>query len=271
MPGWVYGELDISGDLSSILKKRSYKSDLKHIKKYHLDYEIINDPSILHDWYYTMHIPFIKNVHGSAAIIIDFDQVRRKFKKCDLFFITQNGEKIAGGLIVVSKHNINYWFLGIKDGNFEYVKNGAINALYYLSIIHYKEKSIKNIEMGPSRSFLKDGVLQYKKNRSMRIANPSRTFLLINPLSNARSVKGFFLNNPMIVMNRKRLHGIIFAEDNLIFNDEYYEKIIRDYYIKGLARLIIFVSGEVHDKIFKTIPAKYADIISIKSIESHLN
>jgi hypothetical protein len=268
MPGWIYGELDISGDLSSFLRKRSYKSDKRRIKKNKFKYEIINDLSILHDWYYKMHIPFIKKVHGPAAIIIDFDEVKRKFGRCDLFFITKNNEKIAGGLIVVSKHNVNYWFLGIKDGNFNYVKDGAIGALYYLSILHYKKIGIKNIEMGPSRSFLKDGVLKYKKNRTMRITNTSKTFFLINPLLNTDSVKGFFINNPMIVENKKRLIGIIFVENHQLFNDEFYDKIVRDYYIKGLSRLTIYVYGKLNEKIHETIPSQYSDILTIKSMDN---
>jgi hypothetical protein len=268
MPGWVYGELDISGDLSSFMNKRSYKSDKRKVRKYDLKSEVINEKTILHDWYYNMHVPFIKKVHGPAAIIIDYDQVKKKFKKCDLFFITQRHEKIAGGLIVVSKKRVNFWFLGIKDGNFDYVRDGAIGALYYLSILYYKEKGIKKIEMGPSRSFLDDGVLKYKKNRYMRIANTSKTYFLIKPLITTPGVKGFFLKNPMIVMNKKTLNGIIFADNDQLFNENYFDEIIREYYIKGLSKLHILVYGSVDENIRQTIPPEYSKIITINSIEN---
>ncbi len=268
IPSWIDGDVDISEENALLYKCGSIKSDIRKIRKYDLKFEINNEFTQLDNFYYQMYQPYILRIHDDRAFIDPFDLFKEKRNNSDLLLIKRNEEYLAGTLLTYSKNTANLWRLGIKDGNLEYVKDGVIGALFYYSIQYVKEKGYKKVNFGPSRPFLNNGIIQFKMKRGLPIADKSKDGLLIKPLSDNAAVKGFFLNNPFIYINKASLYGAFFIRDDQRFSNEDFERIYKEYYVTGLSKLVIYRIREQNGIENVTIPSEFADKIEISSSES---
>jgi len=92
--------------------------------------------------------------------------------------------------------------------------------------------------------------------------------LIIKPLSRADGVKGFFINNPFIYEDKTGLNGAIFVPGNRSLSKEDFAKIYKDYYIKGLSKLVVYRFGEVDSKTPVAVPEEFSDRITMCTVES---
>ena len=268
VPCWVEGEVDISDENCALIHSNSsVKSDIRRIRKNKLNFEITNELQHFHNFYYHMYVPHITKAHGDTAFIMDYDFLENKFKNGDLLLIKKEKESIAGMMLIYPKNKARLLYLGIKDGNSDYVIDGAIGATFYFSVQYLKEKGYKNVSFDLSRTFLKDGVLQYKKKWGLQIVDTSKMGLIIKPLLETSGLRGFFSNNPLIFLGGMKLHGAIFVEDDQSFSKEYFEQILKDYYLKGLAKLFIFQFGKLDNKRGEIVPSEFHDKIEICSTD----
>lgn len=270
IPFWVYGEFDFSVDNSSFFKKETLKSDVRKIRRNNLHYEVTDEPNQLHNFYYNMYTPYIVKAHGNRARIWSYDTVKRELRKHGKLLLVKKGkEYIAGILLRYKKNNrVKLCVLGIKDGNINYVKDGAIAALIYFSAHYSAEKGFARIDIGGSSSFLKDGASRYKKKWNQRISNKAKWGLLIKPLSKTDGMKGFFLNNPFIYKDKAGLNSALFIASDQSFAEEDFAKIYKDYYIEGLSKLVIYRFGEADSGLRHIVPPEFSDKITIRSAES---
>ncbi len=244
IPCWVSGEIDIATAINSLTTRESLKSDLRRIRKNKLCFELTNELSQLNYFYYNMYLPYITKAHGNEAIVMDYDFIANRFKGCDLMLVKKDKEYIAGVLIISTKTKARLWYLGVKDGNSNYIKDGALGALYYFSIFHLKGKGFKRLGSGLTRPFLKDGVLQYKKKWGLRIHSGFSSSFLVKQLSETTGTRGFFLNNPFIYSEKNKLNSAIFLESAKPICKSDFEKLYNDYYLEGISKLFIYRYGE---------------------------
>ena len=106
------------------------------------------------------------------------------------------------------------WLLGIKDGDQSYFKEHASTACYYFASCYLQAQGYRNVHLGGSRAFLNDGVLQFKKRRGLRVLNRSEGGLVIKVISASDGLKGFFLRNPFVYVDRGELCGAIFVDND---------------------------------------------------------
>jgi len=270
IPFWVRGKLNTSVDTPSLVKNESLKSDLRRIRRNKLHFEVTNEVTQFDNFYHHMYLPYITKSHGDSALIMKYDYVKRFLGECDLLLVKKENEYIAGMLIAYTytKNRARLWCLGVKDGNSDYVKDGAIGAILYFSLLHLKEKGYKKVGVGGSRAFLKDGVLRYKKKWGQKIVGTHKIGFLIKPLSKTAAVKGFFLNNPFIYVHNNQLNGAIFAEAGQSFSKENIQKFYKDYYLDGMSKLFIYRFGQGHSGSCEIVPPEFSDRITVCSAES---
>jgi hypothetical protein len=268
IPFWVFGEVDISVDTSSLIRNDSLKSDLRRIRKNKLHFELTNEPAQFDNFYHNMYLPYIAKAHGNRAVIMKYDFMKREFGNCDLLLIKKEKEYIAGILVAYTENRVRLWSLGVKDGNSDYVRDGAIGAVFYFSVLHLQEEGYKRINFGASRAFLKNGVLRYKKKWYQKIVGTSKMGFLIKPLSKTVAVKGFLLNNPFIYVDKMKPNGAIFAEAAQSFSEKDFQKLYKDYYLNGMSKLFIYRFEQGHSKSREIVPPEFSDRITICSAES---
>ena len=268
IPSWVSGEIDIS----SHTKSDSVKTDMRRIRKNNLHFEVTNGLSQFDDFYHNMHVPYIAKTFGNRAVIASYDFMRREFRKHglynDLLLIKREEEYIAGILLGYTKNAVHLHSVGVRDGNLDYVKDGAIGALFYFPAVYSKEKGYSKVNFGLSRAFLKDGVLQFKKKRGMQIVDASKIGFLIEVLSKTVGVKGFFLNNPFIYIDKMRFKAAIFVPSDQSFSREDFARIYKDYYLRGLSKLVIYRIGEANSGTWGVVPSEFSDTVAMCSADS---
>ena len=244
IPLWISGEIEILDKKPECFKKETLRSDLRKIEKNNLSFEVTNDLSHLHNFYWNMYYPYITKRHGNVAFVMSYEAMEHKFKKCELLLIKKGSEYIAGILLVYSKQGVRLWSLGIKDGSREYISDGAMGALFYFSYLYLRQKGYKKINLGGSRPFLHDGVLRYKAKWDQKIVRADARGLLVKPLLNSARVKGFFLNNPFIFQQKDCLNVALFVEGTQLLGDKEFSRILKKYYLPGISKIFIYLFGE---------------------------
>jgi hypothetical protein len=251
IPLWLRGRVEIP----IIATNESLKEDLRRIRKNKLEYLISKKPEDIYDFYHNMYIPTTRNRHQERGIEHGYDEVIQKVTdgKCELLFVIQEGLAIAGILIITDEKAPGLWSTGIRNGEQIYFKSRATAATYYFSSKYLKEKGFEEMGMGWTRSFLNDGVLQFKKKFNQRLIGSTRKGFIFKFLSSSKGLKGFLINNPFIYKrNNQFIGGVFMADDKQLFSDDF-EKFKKLYDMNGLADLTFFQFND-SDGIFSELP-----------------
>jgi hypothetical protein len=218
IPEWITCEIDLSNEIGSRSKsKRTLKTNIRKIKRGNFTYSITKDIAAFDFFYYYMHLPYISKRHGDSAFKMSYLDIRKSFENGELLQIKEKG-KIVAGVIIDYKimHDMpRITKLGVLNGDFNYVKRGALSALYYYTIRYLKEKKYKKLSLGSTRPFLSDGVLQHKLNWGAKIVCETSNAFLLSLVSKKKCLKKFLLNNPFILKNRNNLSLAIFSDQNI--------------------------------------------------------
>jgi hypothetical protein len=268
IPLWVHGKIDVP---LSLLKK-SVKSDLKKITREKFSFEVTTEESKVKNFYNNMYLPYVNQRHGNMAIPTEYKYVKQYLKigACDLMFVKRKSEYIAGLLILYEKSGPRLWLLGIKDGDQCYLKDHAGTACYYLASSYLQEQGYGSVNLGGSRAFLNDGVLQFKKKWGFRLVGKSEGGFLIKPVFGSTGFKGFFHRNPFIYMDQKRLCGAIFVENDQDCCSKSFEKLCKGLWLNGLSTLNIYRFSDVACADGMTVSPEILDKMTIRVADQPL-
>ena len=269
VPLWVGGAVDLSGDPSSLVKTHNQKEDVRRIRKNNLEFEVTTDPAKYDFFYEVMYMPYITKVHGNAALPMRYETMKGKADKSELLLVKKGDESIAGVILLFETNIPQYWSFGVRDGNCEHLRTGAMGAAVHFAMHYLQEKGYSRMHFGASRAFLKDGVLQFKSGRGMEVigSRKNKEGFMIKPLSLSDGVKGFLSTTPFIHFNEQGLIGAFFTESDRISSGKDIEKICRDHLLKGMDRLDIFLFGSEEDIKTQLIPAELRQKVTIRSAE----
>jgi len=215
IPAWISCEIDLCCDIGSQSRsKRTFKNNLRKIKQGNFRYSITKDPVDFHFFYHDMHLPYISKRHGHSAIKISYEEMKKSFENGELLQIKEGQEIVAGVIIDYKVMNgiPRITKLGVLRGDFNYVKRGAIIALYYYTIQYLKERNYEKFSLGSTRPFFSDGVLHHKLNWGAKIVCESSNAFLLSLLSQKKCLKSFLSSNPFIIQDRDNLNLATFSD-----------------------------------------------------------
>jgi hypothetical protein len=207
VPEWMDMSIDVSEPISKI-KSRS-ESNIYNverlIRKSRLTYEISQGKNSFEMFYNSMYIPYTKLRYNDAALIIPFREFKIMAKSSWMLLIKGKDGFIAGALLI-RKHNKFFMsILGVKDGNWEYVRSGAIGAIYYFSILEAQKRGYSELCIGGTKPFLNDGLAKFKIGMTGRFDlkfNWGRDYLWIGSGDNPEKVKNLTENQPFIYLGK---------------------------------------------------------------------
>ena len=264
IPLWVRGEIDIPITVSN----KSIKEDMRRIRKNNLTFEVTTEKSQFDRFYHDMYLPYITHRHGNRSVTTSYDKLMRYWESgtCELLLIKKENEYISGDVLIFEENSPRLLLLGIKDGNPYYLKCGAGAVGYYLASIYLAKHGYRSLHWGGSRAFLKDGVLQFKKRRGLRLISKSKAGFLVKPLSPSPGLKGFFLGNPFIYTHRGRLYAAIFVEEDEVCScAESLEDLCKSFYLNGLSKVNIYPLKVNESNPKRGVPSAFSDRITILS------
>jgi hypothetical protein len=216
IPDWISCEIDLGSDLKSqSISKHTFKNNVRKIKKCNFGYTITKDPLHFHFFYHNMYLPYLSNRHGSLGLEISFETMKISFQDGELLLIKDGEEIIAGVLIDYKIMNgiPRTTQLGILNGDFHYVKKGALIASYYYTI-EYLKKDHRKLSLGYARPFINDGLLNQKLSWGANIVCETSKAFLLCIVSHKKCLKTFLLTNPFICTDRNGLSLATFSKGN---------------------------------------------------------
>jgi hypothetical protein len=119
-----------------------------------------------------------------------------------------------------------------------------------------KERGYKWLDFGHCRSFLNDGVFNYKKRWGMEIEISKRlkNILGIKVCNYCQGVKNFLEKNPFIFINQGKLMGLVFVGKPHELSYDEVQSCVKTHSIPGLDYLVI-----VSDQGFEQKAKEFAD------------
>lgn len=239
IPAWISFIMDISIPMEKIVRRNNGKgnsANFRKISKYSYEYEVGSNEEKLHLFYHTMYLPYISARHGKLMVHTTLNRMKDILQKGELLLIKRSGEYVSGQLIYKTSPIPIVSYLGVKDGNIDLVKQGALYAVYYYTILWAKEKGYTKLDFGHCRPFLNDGVFLFKRSFGMKIQRSPQYRRLYLSISSLNSyLEQFFANNPLVHETQGVLKGLLFLKKDVPSVKEVVEVSSRKYFIPGLA------------------------------------
>ncbi len=245
MPEWVMFKLDITKPLPDGRSSRTLKDNLRKVRKYNYSYEITHDFTKLEYFYHHMYLPYARNRYGELSLVGGLRDLRKIFERGALLLVNRNNECIAGDLLQMQGNMISARYTGITDGKMEYLGQGALAACYYFAQIWAKEKGYTWVDYGHCRPFFDDGVFHHKKTWGMEIMKSTRPMLAtkavfgIKACTDNPGVLDFLAKNPCVSMDKGRLKGLIFTQEDHPLTIDEIQALEKKYYIPGIDGFVI--------------------------------
>jgi len=162
MPRWVEAVLDISMPIERVSPKKAYKEMKRIVGKNGYSYEVTRDENRFHDFYSGMYMPYVRGRFEDTAYVLSPRWYETLTRHSELLYVTTKTDIIAGVLIEYTGHGALLGYIGFKDGNEKYMKEGAQNAIIYFSVQWLQKKGYQKVSLGASKSFLNDGRMKFK-------------------------------------------------------------------------------------------------------------
>jgi len=246
IPEWVLFMFDLSKPSEKVWnlsksKNKSLRENIRKFRQHNYSYTITRDPAQFEYFYNQMYLPYVEGRFGEITAKAGFRQMERIFEKGQILLVKKGNEYVSGGVVRVEGNTVFFPFLGILGGKLEYLKGGALTALYYFTILWAKETGCKWLDFGHCRSFLKDGVFNYKKHWGMeiKISRRYRNIFGMKICNVHQGVQSFLEKDPFIFIDQEKLKGLIFIDDAYPLPLEEVESLLMTHSISGLDSLLI--------------------------------
>jgi hypothetical protein len=238
IPSFVIGEVNIPID-PVFMNKKTIKAELSKIKKHEYYYEISRDPKCFFDFYHKMIVPTKTKLFGKTSRFNPHTPESKKNR--ELLLVKEQNNVVAGVEIAYDKYGPRLAYNGVFDGNLEYRRDGALAATYYFAFQYLEEKGYKNVNLGLSKPFIRNGALRHKTKWSQRIigTEPNGGFIL-EALLDTAATRSFFCSNPFIFESRGQLNGAIFVDTEEPLCPEEFKRMDKDHFLPGLSKVVVY-------------------------------
>jgi hypothetical protein len=259
VPCWVGGDIDLVAVMARLQHSKNAKEDMRRFRKSELGYQVTTDKEAFERFYHDMYLPYIKNVYGERAFLVNMSEFSSTIEHGELLLVKQREESIAGQIILYENGCARAWIVGIKDGDRAYVKAGAIKALDHFLAVHVSERGYRRLHQGASRPFLLDGVLHHKKRRGLRITDHAERGFAIDFPVESPAAWAFLASNPFVYRQNGQYRGAVFRGGDSSPSEEELRLLVEDLYMDGMEGLSVYLAGpartpaaipaELHDKV----------------------
>ncbi len=247
IPGRVIFALDLSKELSEIWKLSKNKSlsrNIKRVKDHKYSYEITKDPAIFRYFYHKMYLPYVIKRFGKLTILTSFYYMKRIFDRGQLLLVKKGNEYVSGNVIWIHNKTVFSAYNGIKNGKIKYLKEGALAASYYFTILWAKERGYRWLDFGSNRPFLNDGIFYHKKKWGMIIKKSKKHNICFGMkiLNLNEGVLNFLVKNPFIFMDKNKFKGFILTQHKHPLTLKELKYLFKINHIPGVDCLVIICS-----------------------------
>jgi Acetyltransferase (GNAT) domain len=237
----------IDSNLIAAFRDPSTVSDLHKIQKAGFSYHLSDDEVQLESFYHTMYKPYILSRHRDAARVPSWSSFRQLRSNMELLLITQGDRVVAGAINFEYEDSYMGYANGVLNADPQLLKAGVLSAIYWFGIVEAHRRGCRQVNLGSSRPFLKNGVLAYKKKWGSQIVidkNSSEFRLFVK--GNASAAQRFFETAPLICKYNNRLISLVVLGSNIQLNDKELSSYLRACLFQGeqLSTWIVLLNDE---------------------------
>ena len=205
IPEWAAMRIFIDRPMIEICKRQvsDFSNVARLIRKYDLTYEILTDDESFKYFYERMYLPFIRKRHKNEAWIINLNSLWRSTPSPVIIAIKEGGVIVGASIIRKSGDSLSLIYLGLLDGNEDYLRHGVIGAIYYFGILEGKKMDCQYLDVGGSRPFLTDRLTEFKLGLGAKfVSEPThgRDFLWLGINDGSSAAQKFIRSNPFIYL-----------------------------------------------------------------------
>jgi hypothetical protein len=131
-----------------------------------------------------------------------------------LLKIELEGRWVAAALLIDAPGRAALMEVGVRDGDPALVRAGVLQAVYWMTLEHLRERGHGEVNLMLTPPFLRSGVMQYKLKYGPRL-KPARAgdgFLLL-PTHGAEAARRTLLREALLVSRGRGLRVLWFAAD----------------------------------------------------------
>jgi len=114
-----------------------------------------------------MVIPYAKRRFGDEAWIPSSGYLRAVRARGKLLFVTKDGERVAGACVLRGRKEAWVVAVGVRDGDIDLMRGGAIAAVYGLTIGWARGLGVRRMDFGRTSAFQLDGIARFKRKWGM--------------------------------------------------------------------------------------------------------
>ena len=238
IPTWMSAEINLPRP-RSVMKSNSVLCDLRKIRDNALECGITRDEQRFDDFYQNMYLPYVKGRYGNCALLPSREILKSQLDDGNLILVKKKGEYISGMLLNYGGARPSLRVLGVRDGNRDLVRDGAISAAFEFSLEHLETKGCRKVNPGPSRAFLHDGVLRFKRKWSQTISPSMAGKFLMKVTYDTAATRAFLQNNPFIFERFGQLRGAVFLNGGSPPAPGVFQEMSKEHFHSGLSELIV--------------------------------
>ena len=161
-----------------------------------------------------------------------------------LLQVMRDDQFIAGVTIIFQRNVPELKDSGVLNGSSELKKAGAISATYLFAMDYLASKGYPNVSFGPSRSFLDDGVLNYKRKFRPVITTGSDDGVLMRIRSLDEPTRSMLRDSPCLTWQDRKLHRTYFRDSSQNHSEQQHRKNRGDWRFGIDAESVFDVSGD---------------------------
>lgn len=214
VPLAVQSVLDLPEDRETLMARIRNRETRKEFNKFDragFTVEISRDPTVGRLFYERFHVPFIRGRHGRDAMMLSLRPFLCLLREGELLLVKRDGEPVSG--VVCRREGSVYRteYSGVREGDPQLVREGALAAEYYFSILRAHELGCRRIYFGISQPFLDNGILLFKKKWGGQLepSHEDRRHLYLLIPRYTESVARLLEAHPPIVHGPDGLAGLV--------------------------------------------------------------
>ena len=245
IPAWIRGYVDLPRG-PEVMNRDSVKDIQRRIRRLGFEYEVTREVRSFEYFYQSMYLPYSMGRYGDGAVLKTKEEMKADFEKGELILIKKQGEYISGMLVSYDGELAKMPYLGVRDGSWELVSEGAISSGYEFVLQHLEAIGCRKLILGQSRAFLEDGVLQFKKKYGHKIMGAAIHKFVTKVVCDTVATRAFLQSNPFIIENSGEFHGIVFLDGNMPPTQQTLKEIDKKLSQPGLSKLAVcYFPGEI--------------------------
>ena len=147
----------------------SLEADLRKIARYGYEREVTPAAACWEEFEHRMVRPYA-HTRFAGDVWLPTPSYMRFLARSTVIFVRREGQRVAGASIMV--RNGEGWLplLGVRDGDQQLMREGALAAAYAFSLEWARESGARTLDIGRTSSFRRDGLGRYKAKWGFRPA-----------------------------------------------------------------------------------------------------